>query len=94
MFKSLAILATCLPMTAGVALAQPIASSDAGVRGNLTAAELKEYCVFNNKIFSQGAGICARKGIAYHCKKEPRATVATWVASPDTCVNGTELPPT
>lgn len=54
-------------VVASAASAQNVSVDGAGARASLTAVELREYCVFNNKIFSQGVEICVRKGVAYRC---------------------------
>lgn len=65
-----------------------------GVSATLDKEALKDYCVFNSRIFSQGVEICLRKGIAYHCygpnTKENTSGVAAWSAVGSTCA-GAEL---
>ena len=101
MIRMASIIALVFAIGNGVAIAEEAAEAPAtalsgtggGVSAGLTAQELLSYCVYNGKVFSPGVEICVRKGFAYKCNPATKDKEAQWSAVPNTCANGTELPP-
>jgi hypothetical protein len=99
MARLLTLTGVAIALVSSAAFAQDrtvVGAETAGVSSSLTGEELKSYCVFNNKIFSQGVDICVRKGIAYKCNgpsADGKVPIASWSAVSSTCLSGSELPP-
>jgi hypothetical protein len=52
---------------------------------DIAADDLKEYCVFNDRLYSVGAFFCVAKRLSLQCERPDKGGRASWksVASPD-----------
>jgi hypothetical protein len=72
---SLALVPACVQ-------AQPLAVNPTK---SIADDDLKEYCIFNDRLYSVGAFICAAKRLSLQCERPDKGGRASWksVASPD-----------
>jgi hypothetical protein len=80
----------CLVLLAS-AQAQPFGVSPPR---NVADEEFKEFCVFNDRLYSVGAFICAAKRLSLQCERPDKGGRASWkaVASPDCELNQSLTP--
>ena len=73
----------CLPMALAPAWAQT--PSVVNPPRAIAPDDLREYCLFNDKLYSVGAFICAAKRLALTCERGDTAGRPAWklAASPD-----------
>ncbi len=45
---------------------------------NIAAEELKEYCIFNDRLYSVGAFFCAAKRLSLQCERPDKSGRASW----------------
>jgi len=74
---------TCLPFALASTWAQ--VPSVINPPGSIAPDDLREYCLFTDKLYSVGAFICAAKRIALTCERAETAGPRAWKlsASPD-----------
>ncbi len=90
MFRAWPIMAAALALTvvATTGRAQDKPDSEPSSYKGLSAAELRTaYCVYNDKLFSKGAEICARQGVAIKCEG------GTWAPVPNSCLRAPDAHP-
>jgi hypothetical protein len=77
------LLTTCLPFSLTSTWAQ-VPSVINPPRG-IAPDDLREYCLFNDKLYSVGAFMCAAKRVALTCERAETVGRPTWKlsASPD-----------
>jgi hypothetical protein len=76
------LITMCLPFALMPAFAQtPVVSPPWAISSD----DLREYCLFNDKLYSVGAFICAAKGIGLTCDRGETAGRPAWklTASPE-----------
>ena len=56
--------------------------------------DLKEYCIFNDRLYSVGAFICVARRLSLQCERPDKGGRASWksVASPDCELNQSLTP--
>jgi Protein of unknown function (DUF1496) len=80
----------CLVLFAS-AQAQPFSTTPPR---NVANEEFKEYCVFNDRLYSVGAFICVARRVSLQCERPDKGGRASWksVASPDCELNQSLTP--
>jgi Protein of unknown function (DUF1496) len=80
----------CLVLFAS-AQAQPFSTTPPR---NVANEEFKEYCVFNDRLYSVGAFICVARRVSLQCERPDKDGRASWksVASPDCELNQSLTP--
>ncbi len=91
MFRAWPVIGAALVLTAAAAsaaLAQDKPDAEPSSYKGLSAADLRAaFCIYNDKLFSKGAEICVRKGVAIKCEG------GTWAPIPNSCLSAPDAHP-
>jgi hypothetical protein len=87
----LIVAALCFSLVPGCIQAQPLPVNPPK---NIADDDLKEYCMFNDRLYSIGAFICVARRLSLQCERPDKGGRASWksVASPDCELNQSLTP--